>query len=260
MAGSVTARDAAIALAFRRLATVAVDDPHALTTDFLGDCVELFGVAAVGLMLADREGRLRVLASSSEELHTLELFEIQTGEGPCLESYESGATIAVEDPDEQADRWPSVAQRCRQLGLGAAYAVPVRHDQEVMGALNLFCPPGATLTGGDLVIAEALMTTLASRVVDSRRRDAAESLSEHLQIALASRVSIEQAKGILAATLGVGLQDAFNLLRGHARSHGLSLAGIAQEVAAGKLDPHDLSGETLRPAPQRAPDTGGLVR
>jgi AmiR/NasT family two-component response regulator len=43
-------------------------------------------------------------------------------------------------------------------------------------------------------------------------------------------VVIEQAKGLLAGELGIGLDEAFDLLRRHVRGQGLSLRDTAQAV------------------------------
>jgi len=51
-----------------------------------------------------------------------------------------------------------------------------------------------------------------------------------LRQALASRVWIEQAKGVLVATEGVGPDQAFQQLRKRARSSSRKLADLAQEV------------------------------
>jgi AmiR/NasT family two-component response regulator len=62
-------------------------------------------------------------------------------------------------------------------------------------------------------------------------------LSEQLQTALNSRVTIEQAKGVLAVTGGLSMDDAFTALRGYARSHNLLLGEVARALAERKLDP-----------------------
>ena len=46
-------------------------------------CVDVLDVAAAGIMLASPAGDLRVMASSSEEMRLLELFELQSQEGPA---------------------------------------------------------------------------------------------------------------------------------------------------------------------------------
>ncbi|MFG1687296.1 ANTAR domain-containing protein [Nonomuraea sp. NPDC049269] len=70
---------------------------------------------------------------------------------------------------------------------------------------------------------------------DRRARRAFVELADTLQNALDSRVLIEQAKGMLAARLGVGIEDAFGVLREHARARNRKLLDIAQEVTDGIL-------------------------
>ena len=54
--------------------------------------------------------------------------------------------------------------------------------------------------------------------------------ADHLLSALDSRVVIEQAKGILAATNSVPIADAFKLLRKHARDHNATMQQVADAV------------------------------
>ena len=75
----------------------------------------------------------------------------------------------------------------------------------------------------------------AFAVVTAELVRAAVELANHrlevaqLRRALASRVWIEQAKGMVAATQGVSLDEAFQQLRGRARSSSRKLAEVAQE-------------------------------
>jgi AmiR/NasT family two-component response regulator len=62
-------------------------------------------------------------------------------------------------------------------------------------------------------------------------------LVEQLQTALDSRVTIEQAKGMLAERLGIEVDEAFSLLRSHARSHGERLTEVAHKFLDGTADP-----------------------
>lgn len=58
----------------------------------------------------------------------------------------------------------------------------------------------------------------------------AHATAEQLQNALRTRIVIEQAKGIVAAQLGVGVEDAFHVLRAHARGHNVRLHAVADAV------------------------------
>lgn len=44
---------------------------------------DLFNFSAAGLLLADHNGRLQLMAASDERAELLELFQIQAQEGPC---------------------------------------------------------------------------------------------------------------------------------------------------------------------------------
>lgn len=233
-------REPAIARAFVRAVGSRGRDAVETFDDLVTDCVELFDLAAAGLMLADQRGGLRVLASSSEALHTLELFEVQAGEGPCLDCYTSGSPVVVEDEDEQTRRWPLVAARCRTMGLGAAYALPLKQEGMVIGALNLFSWPDSTLDENDVVVAAALASVVATSILQTRSVQAAQELAEQLQTALNSRIAIEQAKGVVAATLNVDTQVAFDLLRDHARRTNRRLTELAADVATRRVAPSKL--------------------
>jgi AmiR/NasT family two-component response regulator len=53
---------------------------------------------------------------------------------------------------------------------------------------------------------------------------------QQLEEALESRVLIEQAKGVLMATRGIGADEAFAMLRKHANDHRVSLRHTAESV------------------------------
>src|SRR5438132_6448302 len=54
--------------------------------------------------------------------------------------------------------------------------------------------------------------------------------AEQLQVALDSRVVIEQAKGMLRERLGLSVETAFELLRASARGDGMKIHALAAEV------------------------------
>ncbi len=96
--------------------------------------VELVGVSAAGIMLADAEGRLHHAACSSEQMRLVELLELQLEEGPCFDAFRSGSAVRSETPDDAAARWPHFAPHAREGGFVAVSAVPLRLRQESVGS------------------------------------------------------------------------------------------------------------------------------
>ena len=94
--------------------------------------VELLGVTASGVLLADHLGTLSVLAASTEQTRLLELFQLQNAQGPCLDAYLTGQSVTCVDLASADDRWPLFAPAARSAGFGAVYALPMRLREQVI--------------------------------------------------------------------------------------------------------------------------------
>src|ERR1700674_864025 len=131
-------REARLIRTLVELADTLVDDFDVvdLLTLLSGRCVEVLDVSAAGIMLVTADGDLRVVASSSEAMRIVELFELQSDEGPCVDCYRTGAAIVNRDLRSDADRWPHFAAVALDAGFGAAHALPMRLRGSVIGALN----------------------------------------------------------------------------------------------------------------------------
>src|SRR3990170_2904477 len=101
-------------------------------------CVDLLGAAAAGLLLADKDGELRIAVTSSEHARLLELYQLQSAEGPCFDCYRDGRLVSVADLESAASRWPKFAPTAVAAGYTSVHAVPMRVREEVVGTLNLF--------------------------------------------------------------------------------------------------------------------------
>ena len=222
-----------------RLAQVFVEVADTLVDDF--DVIEflnmitlraaeLADVAAVGLLLDDGRGRLQFMAASDERTKLLELFQVQNNEGPCLDAFTTGLPVVNADLGTASDRWPTFAPRAAASGFGSVHALPMRLRTTVIGALNLFGPSTGRLDDADVRILQALADVATIGLLQEKALRQAEVLTEQLQHALNSRIAIEKAKGALARGLGVGVDDAFDVLRTYARSRNLKLAEVAQRV------------------------------
>jgi GAF domain-containing protein len=236
-------RESALAQTFVELADSLVDtfDVVELLTVLTDSCVDLLDVAACGIMLADLAGQLRVVASSSEAMRLLELFELQADEGPCLDAYRTGERVAVPDLEGPgAARWPAFAAEASNAGFCAVHALPMRLRGSVIGALNLFRAAPGTSSDEDLDVAQAFGDVATIAILQHRATSEARQLNEQLAHALNSRIVLEQAKGMVAQHLGLDMDRSFVALRTHARNHGRKLVDVAAAVIAGELVPSAL--------------------
>ena len=231
-------REQLLATTFVELADTLVADFDVV--DFLDglahQCVRLLDVDAAGLMLADQRGSLRVIASSTEQARLVELFQLQHAQGPCLECFQTGRPVAEADLAAAAQRWPAFAPAAVGEGFAAVQALPMRLRDEVIGAMNLFRRTPGRLDETGLRVGQALADVATIGLLQERNFRHQEVLAEQLQGALNSRVAIEQAKGILAERLGLDMGQAFELLRGQARTQKRRLAELAGLVASGSED------------------------
>lgn len=196
-----------------------------------------------GLLLVDGTGDLQVMAVSSDRVRLVELLQLHRQEGPCWDAYTSGTQVAssMKDPLAQ-DRWPSFVEAAQGLGFDAVTAVPMRLRDMVIGTLNLFSQGTKPLQARDLMAAQALADIATIAILQHRAAEDSTLLVAQLQTALTSRVKIEQAKGVIAEKLGVGMEEAFARLRHFARNSNRSIVRSAEAIVAGELEPTMLGG------------------
>jgi GAF domain-containing protein len=198
-------------------------------------CVALVDASEAGIMLADGDGVLRYVASSSERMRLIELFELQHEEGPCLDAFRSGVAVTSAMSDDADARWPRFAPHAREAGFASVAALPMRLRTEVIGALNLLSSKPAPLGAEDEMVAQALADIATIGILQARALNDAQVVTSQLEVALDSRVAIEQAKGIVAERRQVSIDAAFALMRTYARSNQRLLSEIAHDIVGGTL-------------------------
>jgi GAF domain-containing protein len=219
---------------------VADFDVVELLTRLAHRCVDVLGVDAAGLMLVAPDGDLRVMASSSEAMRLLELFELQSREGPCLDCYTSGRPVLNQDLAQVNGRWPRFAHEALAAGFRSVHALPMRLRGTVIGALNLFLVEPGDMQEADVEAAQALADVATIAILQHRAALEAQVLNQQLQHALNSRIIIEQAKGVVAERERLNMEQAFSALRAYARDHNQRLVAVAEAVIGGSLAPSAL--------------------
>lgn len=89
-------------------------------------------------------------------------------------------------------------------------------------------------------LAQSLADAAAVAILQRRELCCTVQAAEQLRHALDSRVLVEQAKGAVAARLGVTPEAAFELLRAFARRHSRPLTEVAAETIGGGLPVSEL--------------------
>jgi len=192
---------------------------------------ELVDAAAVGLLLTDQRGSLQFMAASQERVKLLELFQLQTDEGPCLDAFRTATPVVNADLRNAAGRWPRFAPQAAEAGFRSVHAFPLRLRNEVIGALNVFgTDANARLEKEDIHIVQAIADVATIALLQERSARRREILTEQLQAALNSRITIEQAKGVLSQALDLSIEDAFDVMRAYARRNNLRLGDLAHVV------------------------------
>ncbi|GAA0943372.1 GAF and ANTAR domain-containing protein [Virgisporangium aurantiacum] len=204
-----------------------IDFLHTLTVR----TVDLVGATAAGLLLADQRGRLEFMAASDENTRLLELFQVQSSEGPCLDAFRTAAPVVNADLSTATARWPQFAPRATAAGFRSVHAFPLRLRNEVIGALNVFgTDSSSALDTTDVPVVQALADVATIALLQERTIRRGEVLSEQLQGALNSRIAIEQAKGAIAQANDVSVDEAFTLLRDYARRNNRRLSEVARTI------------------------------
>ena len=223
-----------------RLAAIFVEVADTLVDEFdlldflhmLTDrATSLVDAAAAGLLLTNARDRLDFMAASDENARLMELFQLQSQQGPCLEAYHTGKPVINVDLEAATHRWPIFAPQATAFGFRSVHAFPLRLRNQVIGALNIFgVTKGGDFQGTDVRIMQALADVATIGLLQERLVRRGENLTEQLQAALNSRVVIEQAKGVLTGRYDITVDAAFIAIRAYARGHHRSISDVARRI------------------------------
>jgi GAF domain-containing protein len=242
-------REQLLSRAFVRLADTLVDDYDIidLLDRLVSYSVELLTADAAGILLVDSQHALQVVASSHEDANVMELLQLQSDQGPCMECFSTGEAVSVPDLADVSGRWPVFVAAVAERGIyRSVHALPLRLRGETIGTMNLFHGQSGILPAADLVLGQALADVATIGILSERAIRSREVVTEQLQTALNHRVIIEQAKGVLAHQGNLTMAAAFDRLRGYARNHNARLSEVARKVVETDLAADVLDAPAVR--------------
>jgi GAF domain-containing protein len=206
-------------------------DLEATLAELTESVTAVLGLSGSGVTMAE-DGRLRFVTAVSQASGELERNQEQQQAGPCRDAYDTGEVVRVTDVRVESTRWPEFSATATRLAVAGVAGIPMRLADQIIGALNLYAPEPREWSDRDIAVAAVLADVATSYVVNASKLHQQHQLSEQLQEALESRVVIEQAKGITAHKHAVSVDQAYQLIRRHARRNNASLRVVAEAIVA----------------------------
>ena len=201
-----------------------------LTAALAEQVATVAGVSGLGAVVSTTAGTAESIWSDGKTNAALGNLQLTLGEGPSVDAARHG--VLVLEPDLFAmpiPRWPGFASAAGELGVRAVFAFPLRIGAIGLGVLELHRDsPGSMSTeqiGDVLVLADTLTSLLLRLGLDGEF--------------VVLRSSVHKATGMIAAQLGVGVEEALVRLRGHAFGTNRPIDEVAADVVANRLDFND---------------------
>jgi len=203
-------------------------------------CSQVLDADAVGLMLADHRGQLKLIAASSEQPHLLDFLRGNADDGPGLVAFQTGEVVVCPDLALDDQGWPGFSDQVNDAGFRAVHAVPMRLHAEIVGVVSLFYRSPTDLPPATARTAQALVDVATVGLVQQRGIRERQVLAEQVQSAFDDRVLVELAKGVLAERLHIGVDEAFEAMRHHAAASDRRLTDLALRLAVAVDEPLDI--------------------
>ncbi|MCR6483563.1 GAF and ANTAR domain-containing protein [Amycolatopsis sp. OK19-0408] len=192
----------------------------------VAEAVRAFPDADMASITAFHHGEPETAAHSDPRAVEIDRGQYQAGTGPCLRAAETGDVVRIAMPNA-ADRFPEFARRASAFGVGSYLAAPLRVDDTLAGALNLFGFGDHGFAAAESHLITVYTTLVSFGLRSARRYRHAAEQCEHLTTAMRSRAVIEQAKGMLMAIHRIDAETAMRRLVTESQQTNTKLRDVA---------------------------------
>jgi GAF domain-containing protein len=189
---------------------------------------QAFRCDAVGILLV-REGKVVTAAVTDPAVRRADDLQMESGEGPCLEAITHRRHF-ISDDLRMDPRWRCWGPQAAQLGWRSILSVGLVGGDRPFGALNLYSRQTGYFSPEDLGVGEIFSAQAAVAVAGARERDS-------LLQAVATRLLIGQAQGILMERYQIDADQAFTVLRRYSSHSNRKLRLVAEDVVANRQLP-----------------------
>jgi GAF domain-containing protein len=171
------------------------------------------------------------VASTSQQVWTIDQEQYDAGDGPCLEAARTRQIVRT-GTAEAEERWPRFTHSAEAAGVSSYLSSPLFIDEEFAGSLNLYSEQPHGFADFDVALLRLYVTAASAAIAGARRQAEARELAEQLAQAMSSRAVIDQAIGVLIAQRQVTAREAFQELSRQSQNTNVKV----RDIAAGLLE------------------------
>jgi len=201
---------------------------------------EVTGMSGAGIMLMSGDTPRGSICSSNDVSALIEELQFSFGEGPCVDAYSHDRVVLepnLSTPVEQ--RWLAFTTAALDAGVRAVFGFPLRVGAIRLGALNLYSDQAGPLTDDQHADALVMADIAAESVLAIQAGAPSGQLAPQLAAGGSFANIVHQASGMVAVQLDVSVRIALSRLRAYAFGNSQSLADVARNVVARRLQFHD---------------------
>lgn len=223
--------------AIRRVSTIPVED-HDLSSvlDQVATGVRETIPVADAVSVTHIDGSEPKTVASTDELATVadyKQYELDTG--PCLDCARTNEPQIVNDLSAET-RWPDYVPFALDQGVRSSLSIPLPVRDQVLGAISIYSRQRHEFSEDEARDAVAFAAHAAVAIANVTAFSTTAYLAKNLELSLASRAPIEQAKGMVMMRMGCGPQEAFDLLRQLSQRTNRKLREIALDVVERRIE------------------------
>jgi GAF domain-containing protein len=192
-------------------------------------CSGVPGVTYAGMSLKMPHRKVATTVYNHPDVPEIDQAQYDANSGPCLDALRSGEINRI-DSTPRDQRWPEFSQACVTHGIFSTLSLPLTVESETSGALNLYASESDAFDEEKTRTAVLFAAQAAVVLANASAYWGARAKAEQLELALASRAVIDQAKGIVMGTLRCTPDEAFEILIKQSQQQNVKLKVVAEEI------------------------------
>jgi len=203
-------------------------------------CVRLLPVSGASVSISASQMLRAMWCASDGTAARLAEAQYTLGEGPCQSATALAAPVLAADLTQGPDsrRWPVFAQQALQLGVRAAFSLPLGAGAPAIGTLDLYRATSGGMSESELRIALIVRDAIFFAVLNlqsvtgPRPGGEAYGVASWVAAAEADHTEVHQAIGMVMVQLDVDPEQALDRMRGRAFAQDRTVSEVASDVVA----------------------------